>query len=174
MISLLVYPDDILIFSRTLQEHIPHIRIALERLRTVKFYAGLHKCSFFPTRVEYLGFDVSIRGIQPSPEKVKTIAEWPNPRSVKDIRSFLGLARFYRRFIKDFSLKARSMTDLTKDGMHWKWDEEEENSFCELKRSLVVAPVLKMPDFDRLFVVAFAPGTVGYKTAVRLQPLITE
>ena len=150
---ILVYLDDILIFSRTLQEHIRHIRIALERLRTAKFYARLHKCSFFQTRVEYLGFDVSVRGIQPSPEKVKTIVEWPTPKSVKDVRSFLGLAGFYRRFIKDFSLKARPMTDLTKEGMPWKWDEEEENSFCELKRSLVVAPVLKMPDFDRLFVV---------------------
>ena len=81
---------------------------------------------------------------------MKTIVEWPTPKSVKDVHSFLGLAGFYRRFIKDFSLKARPMTDLTKEGMPWKWDEEEENSFCELKRSLVVAPVLKMPDFDRL------------------------
>ena len=100
-----------------------------------------------------MGFDVSVRGIQPSPEKVKTIVEWPTPKSVKDVRSFLGLAGFYRRFIKDFSLKARPMTDLTKEGVPWKWDEEEENSFCQLKRSLVIAPVLKMPDFDRLFVV---------------------
>ena len=111
---ILVYLDDILIFSRTLQEHIRHIRIALERLRTAKFYARLHKCSFFQTRVEYLGFDVSMREIQPSPKKIKTIVEWPTPKSVKDIRSFLGLAGFYRRFIQDFSVKARPMTDLTK------------------------------------------------------------
>ena len=122
-------------------------------IEKAKFYVKLHKCSFFQTRVKYLGFDVSVRGIQPSLEKVKTIVEWPTPKSVKDVCSFLGLAGFYRRFIKDFSLKARPMTDLTKEGMSWKWDEEEENSFCELKRSLVVAPVLKMPDFDRLFVV---------------------
>ena len=157
---ILVYLDDILIFSRTLQEHIRHIRIALERLRKAKFYPRLHKCSLFQTRVEYLGFDVSERGIQPSPEKVKTIVEWPTPKSVKDVRSFLGLAGFYRRFIKDFSLKARPMTDLTKEDMPWKWDEEEENSFCELKRSLVVAPVLKMPDFDRSFVVTTDAGLV--------------
>ena len=134
---ILVYPDDILIFSQTLQEHIRHIRIVLERLRTPKFYARLHKCSLFQIRVKYLGFDVSIRGIQPSPEKVKTIVEWPTPKNVKDVRSFLGLAGFYRRFIKDFSLKARPMTDLKKEGIPWKWDEEEENSFCELKCSLV-------------------------------------
>ena len=91
---ILVYIDDILIFSRTLQEHIRHIRIALERLRTAKFYPRLHKCSFFQTHVEYLGFDVPIRRIQPSPEKVKTIVGWPTPKSVKDVRSFLDLAGF--------------------------------------------------------------------------------
>ena len=84
---------------------------------------------------------------------MKAIVEWPTPKCVKDVRNFSGLAGFYRRFIKDFSLKARAMTDLTKKGVPWKWDEEEENSFCELKRSLVVAPDLKMPDFDRQFVV---------------------
>ena len=91
---ILVYLDDILIFSRTLQEHIRHIRIALERLRTAKFDTILHKCSLFQTRVEYLGFYVSVRGIQPSPKKVKKIVEWPTPKSVKDVRSFLDLAGF--------------------------------------------------------------------------------
>ena len=105
---ILVYLDDILIFSRTLQEHIRHIRIALERLRTAKFYARLHKCSLFQTRVEYLGFDVSVRGIQPSPEKVKTIVEWPTPKSVKDVRSFSGLAGFYRRVYKGFQFEGQT------------------------------------------------------------------
>ena len=114
---ILVCLDDIFIFSRTLEEHIRHIRIALQRLITTQFYARLHKCSFFQSCVEYLEFDVSVRGIQPSPKKVKTIVEWPTPKSVKDVHSFLGLAGFYRWFIEDFSLKARPMTDLTKEGM---------------------------------------------------------
>ena len=149
----LVYLDDILIFSQTLQEHIGHIRQALEKLRTAKLYARLHKCSFFQKRVEYLGFDVSAQGVQPSPEKVRTIVEWPRPQSVKDVRSFLGLAGFYRRFIKQFSLKARPLTDLTKDKITWQWTDKEENAFCNLKRSLVIAPVLRMPNFDLSFVV---------------------
>ena len=107
----------------------------------------------FPERVEYLGFDVSRDGIQPSPEKVRTVVEWPRPQSVKDVRSFLGLASFYRRFIQNFSMKARALTDLTKDGIAWKWEDPEERAFRELKRSLITAPVLHMPDFNRPFVV---------------------
>ena len=149
----LVYLDDILIFSKTLQEHIQHIKAALEKLRTAKLYARLHKCAFFQKRVEYLGFDVSSQGIQPSPEKVRTIVEWPRLQSVKDVRSFLGLAGFYRKFIKQFSLKARPLTDLTRDKVVWQWTEREEKAFNDLKMSLVVAPVLRIPDFDLPFVV---------------------
>ena len=111
---------------------------------------------------------------------MKTIVKWPTPKSVKDVGSFLGLAGFYHWFIKDFSLKARHMTDLTKEGMHWKWDEEEENSFCELKRSLVVAPVLKMPDFGRLFVVTtdaslvFVGAILSQDFGQGLQPVAYE
>ena len=149
----LVYLDDILIFSKTLKEHIQHIRQALERLRNAKLFARLHKCAFFQKRVEYLGFDVSQQGIQPSPEKVRTVVEWPQPKSVKDVRSFLGLAGFYRRFIKNFSLKARPLTDLTRESVPWRWQDKEEKAFCDLKRSLVVAPVLRMPNFELPFVV---------------------
>ena len=103
--------------------------------------------------MEYLGFDVSAEGVQPSPDKVKAVVEWPIPQSVRDVRGFLGLASFYRRFIKQFSLKARPLTDLTREKNVWQWTEREEKAFNELKRSLVVAPVLHIPDFDREFVV---------------------
>ena len=93
----LVYLDDILVFSSTLEEHIAHIRKALERLRTAKLYARLHKCAFFQRRVEYLGFNVSAESIQPSQDKVKAIVEWPKPQSVRDIRGFLGLASFLQK-----------------------------------------------------------------------------
>ena len=89
-----VYLDDILVFSRTVEEHLKHVHIALEKLRKAKTYGRLHKCEFFKTRVECLGFDVSAQGIMPSPEKVKAVVEWPWPSTVKDVRSFLGLAGF--------------------------------------------------------------------------------
>ena len=91
---ILVYLDDILIFSKTKEEHLEHIRIALERLRDAKIYTRLHKCEFYKDKVEYLGFDVSARGVQSSPDKVRAVVEWPKPSSVKDVRSFLGLAGF--------------------------------------------------------------------------------
>ena len=83
-----------------------------------------------------MDFDVSTQGVQPSPEKVRTVVEWPQPQSVKDVQSFLGLASFYRRFIKQFSLKARPLTDLTKDTVLWQWTEKEEKAFCTLKCSV--------------------------------------
>ena len=98
-------------------------------------------------------FDVSADGIQPSQEKVKAVVEWPKPQSVRDVRGFLGLASFYRRFIKQFSLKARPLTDLTKEENVWQWTDKEEYAFNELKKSLVVAPVLRIPQFELPFVV---------------------
>ena len=125
----LVYLDDILIFSKTKEEHLHHIKIALERLRVQKIYARLHKCEFFCDKVEYLGFDVSEAGVQLSPDKVRAIMEWPRPSTVKDVQSFLGLANFYRRFVRNFSLKAKPLTELTKDKVTWKWEEPQETTF---------------------------------------------
>ena len=150
---ILVYLDDILIFSQALEDHIHHVRQALQKLRNAQLFARLQKCSFFQKKVEYLGFDVSGDGVKPSPEKLRTVAEWPRPQEVKDVRSFLGLVSFYRRFIRNFSYKARPLTDLTKDGILWHWDDPEEKPFRTLKKSLVTPPVWQMPDFKRPFIV---------------------
>ena len=158
---ILVYLDDILIFSQTKEEHLEHIRTALGRLRDAKIYARLHKCEFYKDKVEYLGFDVSARGVQPSPDKVRAVVEWPKPSSVKDVRSFLGLAGFYRRFIRNFSLKARPLTELTRDDATWRWDEPQEMAFKTLKRSLVTAPVLHMPNFELPFVLTTDASAVS-------------
>ena len=154
----LVFLDDILIYSRTKEEHEKHIRAVLDRLRSEKFFGRIKKCDFYQTEVEYLGFDVGAYGVKPSLSKVKPVAEWPTPTSVKDVRSFLGLASFYRKFIRHFREIAAPLTDLTKKGRAeiWSpevWTEKEESAFRQLKAAMVIPPVLQLPDFDREFTV---------------------
>ena len=133
---ILVYLDDILIFSRTVQEHWEHLRRALQRLREAKLFGRLHKCEFLKSRIDYLGFEVSDKGVHASPDKVKAIVEWPRPQSPHDVRSFLGLASYYRKFIRGFSQIARPLTDLTKGTGKWRWEKDEERSFVALKVAL--------------------------------------
>ena len=149
----LVFLDDILIYSRTREEHLRHIREVLSRLRSEKLFGRLKKCDFFRTEVEYLGFDMGAEGIKPSLSKVRAILDWPTPENVTDVRSFLGLCSFYRRFIRWFSELAAPMTDLTKKDRAFVWDDGAEKSFNQLKTAMVTAPVLQLPDFEREFVV---------------------
>ena len=116
-----VYLDDVLVFSRNMDEHWRHLRWALEQLRNAKLYGRLHKCEFLKDQVHYLGFKVSPRGIQASLEKVRAIIEWPKLKSVHDVRSFLGLASYYRRFVRGFSEMARLLTSLTRARVDWEW-----------------------------------------------------
>ena len=149
----LVFLDDILIYSTTIEEHFEHMRAVLDRLRKAKLYGRLHKCEFIKEEVEYLGFQVSADGVKASYDKVKAIAEWPIPGVVRDVRAFLGLASFYRKFIRHFSAIASPLTNLTKDRVKWRFDKEETQAFLQLKAALINAPVLRLPDFDRPFVV---------------------
>ena len=125
-IFVLVYLDDILIFSETVEQHWQHLRDALARLRKAKLYGRIHKCTFLKPQVEYLGFDVSAEGIKPSASKVQAILEWPTPETPRDVRSFLGMCSFYRRFIRGFSNIAAPLTELTKEKTPWQWRTEEE------------------------------------------------
>ena len=148
-----VYLDDILIFSRSIDEHWQHIRWALEKLREAKLFGRLHKCEFLKEQVDYLGFEVSPGGIRASPGKVKAVIEWPRPKSVHDVRSFLGLASYYRRFVRGFSEIARPLTELTRAGAEWKWSTSQHTAFNRLKLALTTAPVLMLPDLEKQFVV---------------------
>ena len=115
----MVYLDDILIYSRSIEEHWEHLAHALDKLRRAKLYGRLHKCEFLKDKVDYLGFEVGSDGIRTSPEKVRAILDWPRLQSVHDVRSFLGLASYYRKFIKGFSQLAKPMTDLTREKHAW-------------------------------------------------------
>ncbi|MCV6575237.1 MAG: dUTP diphosphatase, partial [Cohaesibacter sp.] len=150
---ILVYLDDILIYSRSIEEHWKHLVHALDKLRRAKLYGRLHKCEFLKDKVDYLGFEVGHDGIRTSPEKVKAILDWPRPQSVHDIRSFIGLASYYRKFMKGFSQLAKPLTDLTRGKVAWSWGDPQENSFKALKVAIATAPILRLPDFERQFVI---------------------
>ena len=129
----LVFLDDILIYSRTKEEHLRHIQAVLNRLKAEKFFGRIEKCDFFRTEVEYLGFDVGAEGIKPSMSKVRAILDWPMPECVTDVRSFLGLCSFYRKFIRWFSEIAAPLTDLTKKNKPFVWTEQRKKPLIGLR-----------------------------------------
>jgi len=148
-----IYIDDILVFSRSAEEHIQHLRIVLDKLRANKLYAKLSKCEFAKEQVEYLGHIVSSKGIQPDPAKVKAIKDWPDLTTVHDVQSFLGLANFYRKFIQGFAHMATPLTDLLLHQKPFKLTKSEQEAFAQLKTALITAPVLALPDPDLTFMV---------------------
>ncbi|XP_042396513.1 uncharacterized protein LOC121986624 [Zingiber officinale] len=141
----IVFIDDILIYSRSEEEHRRHLRIVLETLRREHLYAKFSKCAFWLPSVGFLGHVVSSRGISVDPQKIEVITGWEQPKTVQEIRSFLGLAGYYRRFVEGFSSIALPLTRLTRKGEKFSWTESCEQSFQELKRRLVTAPVLVLP-----------------------------
>jgi hypothetical protein len=144
-----VYFDDILIYSKYFDEHIDHIRQVLTVLRAEKLYGNISKCTFCTDRVVFLGFVVTAEGIQVDEDKIKAIKDWPVPKNVSQVRSFHGLAGFYRRFVKDFSTIAAPLNNLTKKDVPFVWGDEQDRAFQELKRKLCEAPLLQLPDFRK-------------------------
>jgi hypothetical protein len=141
-----VFINDILIYSRTAEEHKEHLRIALERLRQQKLYAKFSKDEFWMEKVAFLGHVLLAEGIAMDPSKVESVTKWEKPLNITDVRSFLGMARYYRRFIENFSQIAKPMTELLKNNTKFEWSDACEKSFQELKRRLTTAPVLTLPD----------------------------
>ena len=155
-----VYFDDILIYSRSREDHLHHLREVCDALRREKLYAHPKKCYFFTTEVSFLGFIVSALGVSADPEKVRAITSWPRPSTIHDIRSFIGLATFYRRFVQNFSSVTAPITDcLTLDT--FQWTEAAELAFSRLKALMTQAPVLRLPDFGKVFEVACDASGVG-------------
>jgi hypothetical protein len=147
-----VYIDDILIYSSSLEEHVEHLRKVFQRLRENKLYAKLEKCKFGVTEVDFLGHRITQEGLIMDNHKVKAILDWEPPKSVPALRSFLGLASYYRKFIKNFVKIAAPLTNLLrKSAVSYDWDEACDEAFGTLKGILVKAPVLKLPDFDKDF-----------------------
>jgi hypothetical protein len=145
-----VFIDDILIFSKNEEEHNEHLCLVLQKLRENQLYAKLNKCKFWLKEVLFLGH-IIYGGISVDPSKVKDVLSWNTPQNVSDIRSFFGLARYYRRFIKGFSKISKPMIELLEKGKTFEWTPRHEASFQELKKRLTTTPVLTMPDMKKSF-----------------------
>ncbi|KAI4380918.1 hypothetical protein MLD38_007051 [Melastoma candidum] len=156
-----VYFDDILIFSKNEHDHVNHLRSVLQALRHEKLYANLKKCEFFLESVVFLGFVVSSRGVEVDEEKVRAIREWPTPTTISEVRSFHGLAGFYRRFVRDFSTIASPLTDIIKKDVGFRWGTEQEKAFKTLKEKLSSAPLLMLPDFSKPFEIECDASGIG-------------
>ena len=141
----IVFIDDILIYSGSGEEHAKHLRIILQTLREHRLYAKLSKCQFWIDSVAFLGHIVSAEGVSVDPQKVEAILNWKPPMSVTEIRSFLGLSGYYRKFVEGFSKIAAPLTRLTRKEEPFLWSEACQQSFDELKRRLTSAPVLTLP-----------------------------
>ncbi|KAI4370917.1 hypothetical protein MLD38_019209 [Melastoma candidum] len=146
-----VYFDDILIYSKTEEDHLIHLRHVLDVLSQEKLYINLKKCSFMEREVLFLGYIISDKGLAPDPEKVRAIIEWPTPMSITEVRSFHGLASFYRRFIKNFSSVMSPLTECLKKE-NFEWTSSAAKAFEHVKSLMSSAPILALPDFDKLFV----------------------
>jgi len=156
-----VFIDDILIYSKTFEEHEKHLIAVLQILKDKKLYAKLSKCEFWLEEIKFLGHIISKEGVSVDPTKVEAVLQWEPPKSVTEIRSFLGLAGYYRRFIEGYSKIAMPLTQLTKKGQRFEWTENCENSFQELKKRLTTSPVLALPDPNGHFVIFCDASKMG-------------
>jgi hypothetical protein len=146
-----VFIDDILIYSKNSEDHAKHLHIVLQRLRDRHLYAKFSKCEFWLDTIKFLGHTISSDGISVDPSKVQEVMDRKPPTSVHQIRSFLGLASYYRRFIPDFSRIAKPMTKRLKKGVKFSWDQKCEDAFHTLRAHLTTAPVLAQPNFSKPF-----------------------
>lgn len=156
-----VYLDDILVFSKSRTEHVRHLAIVMDLLRKHRLYCKLSKCSFAQEEVKFLGHIVGKNGVQMDPSKVAVVQAWPQPTTVSELRSFLGLATYFRKFVQGFATLVRPLHLLTKATATWVWTPACEKAFQGVKYALTHAPVLAMPDFKKPFEVICDASLVG-------------
>ena len=157
----MVFVDDILIYSKSKEEHGGHLRIVLLTLREHRLYAKFSKCEFWLIKVRFLGHVVSASGVFVDPEKVEAIMSWERPKLVFEILSFLELVGYYRRFIEDFFRLATPMTGLTQKEVKFEWNDLCERAFQELKMRLTSTPIMIVPERGQRYIVycdAFKDG----------------
>ncbi|GMJ07598.1 hypothetical protein HRI_004429000 [Hibiscus trionum] len=156
-----VFIDDILVYSRTEEEHDEHLRLVLQTLLENQLYVKLSKCEFWIREVVFLGHVISASGISVDPKKIEAIVSWKQPKSVTEIRSFLGLAGYYRRFVEGFSRIATPLTKLLQKNVPYEWSDARQEAFEKLKKALTEAHILIQPEPGREFVIYSDASYVG-------------
>lgn len=149
----LIYLDDIMIYSSTPEEHVLHVRTVLQLLREHKLYCAPFKCHLFVTKVLWLGHVVSHNQIEMDPSKIEAVSTWPEPKNLAQLLSFLGFTGYYRRFIKDYAKIAMPLTQLLRKGTPWHWESQQSEAFNQLKEAMTSTPVLATPSPDYPFVI---------------------
>lgn len=157
----LVFFDDILIYSPDLPTHLKHLRTVLQLLKQDHWQVKLSKCSFAQQQVSYLGHVIGREGVATDPKKIQDVLNWATPTTVKKLRGFLGLAGYYRKFVRGFGLPSKPLTQMLRKGVTFKWTPEAEEAFNTLKHALVTAPVLARPDFAKQFTIETDASDTG-------------
>jgi hypothetical protein len=142
----IVFLDDVLVYSKSKQQHEQHLRTVLQVLRERELYAKLSKCEFFQSEIGFLGHVINEHGIKMESSKVDSVSKWPAPKNIHELRSFLGLAGYYRRFVKDFSLIASPLTSLLHKNTPYEWTAQQDDAFNKLKSAVSTAPILIIPN----------------------------
>ena len=145
----LVYLDDIIVFSSNFNEHITRLREVFQRFRNANLSLKPKKCSFLKSETKFLGHIINSEGIKPLPEKIEKIKNYPRPKNVKDVQSFLGLVGYYRKFIKNFAKIAGPLHELTSKGHVFTWSKNQEDAFATLRDALIKPPILAYPDYEK-------------------------
>ena len=159
----IVFIDDILVYSKSHEEHERHLSFILQRLRERKLYAKFSKCSFWLEEVAFLGHIVRKEGVTVNLEKIREMVDWQRPTSVTEVGSFLGLASYYRRFVEGFSKIATLMTKLLQKNVKFQWNDKYKQSFQELKRRFVSVPILTLPVNGKEFT-AYSDASITPRT----------
>lgn len=158
--TVLVFFDDILVYSKSLSDHWKHLEEVFKLMSVNQMYAKDSKCAFAVNKIEYLGHFISAEGISTDPSKIKAVADWPSPTNIKHLRSFLGLVGYYRKFVQNYALLCRPLTELLKKGA-FMWNQNAQDAFQKIKDSLVSAPVLALPNFNSTFIVETDASQLG-------------
>ena len=150
---ILIFLDDVLAYSTNKADPLKHLRNIFQTLRALNLKLKSKKCTLFQREVVYLGHFIGNDGAKPDPDKVSAVKYWPVPKTVKQIRSFVGFCNYYRRFVRDFAQIARPLTDLTKKDARFEWNSDCQLSFDGLRVELATAPVMQFPLFDCPFII---------------------